>query len=215
MEIGSSVGYTEPIEKYLLLLLYAKGPTKSMEEPIRGDIWLQKELFLVSRNVDELREEFDSYLLGPFSEAVYEYEEQLKVSDYIQQDREGLKLTEKGRQIASKLWETTDEKERQMIVDVKSLLNDLSRIEILVFIYQAFEGFTDNSVIKEEVERNRLPVAISLFRKRKVSLERASEIANIPVQKFISILQEKGIPAFDYADSELVEEMRSSETSCS
>lgn len=211
MEADSLLGCTEPIEKHLLLLLYAEGPKKCQEEPVKGDIWLQKELFLISRNVDELKEEFESYLLGPFSEAVYEYEEQLKVSDYMIQDKEGLKLTEKGRHIASKLWETTNEKERQMIVDVKTFLNDLRRDELLVFIYSTFSEFTDNSIIKEEIEDKRLPVAISLFKKYKVSLERASKIANVPLQKFISILQERNIPAFNYTDDELLEEMQGSE----
>lgn len=215
MEAHSSLSYTEPIEKYLLLLLYAEGPSKRKGEPIKGDIWLQKELFLVSRNVDELREEFAAYLLGPFSEAVYEYEEQLKVSDYIVHDREGLKLTEKGRHIALKLWQTMNENERQMIVDVKTFLNDLRRDELLVFIYSTFSEFTDNSIIREEVEEKRLPVAISLFKKRKVSLERASKIANVPLQKFAAILQERDIPAFDYSDDELLEEMQTGEADCS
>lgn len=211
MEDYSFQEYTEPVEKYLLLLLYSEGPSKRKEEPIKGDIWLQKELFLVSRNINGLREEFDAYLLGPFSEAVYEYEEQLEVSDYIVHDRDGLKLTEKGRQIASKLWTSVDEKERQMIVDVKTFLNDLSRDELLVFIYSTFREYTDNSMIRKEIEEKRLPIAISLFEKRKVSLERASKIANVPLQKFISILQEKNIPAFSYSNDELLEEMQDSE----
>jgi len=205
METDSPLGYTEPIEKHLLLLLYAGG------KPVKGDIWLQKELFLISRNVDELKEEFDAYLLGPFSETVYEYKEQLKVSNYILQDREGSRLTEKGRQIASKLWEAISEEEKQMIADAKTFLNDLSRDELLVFIYSTFREFTDESIVREEIEKKKLPVAISLFRKHKVSLERASKIAEVALQEFASILKDRSIPAYDYPDEELLEELQSSE----
>lgn len=206
METDSPLEYTEPIEKYLLLLLHAR------RKPIKGDIWLQKELFLISRNIDELKEEFDAYLLGPFSETVYEYKEQLKVSGYILQDKEGFRLTDKGGQIASKLWEDTSAEEKQMIIDAKTFLNDLSRDELLVFIYSTFRDFTDESIVREEIEKKKLPVAISLFRKRKVSLERASKIAEVTLQEFASILKDRSIPAYDYSDEELLEELQSSET---
>ncbi len=68
-----SDGELEAAERYLLLLLYAPGPRGIQGEPIRGDLWLQKELFLVSRNVEPLLEEFDQErtLLLLFGQATY------------------------------------------------------------------------------------------------------------------------------------------------
>jgi len=197
----------DPVERYLFLLLYSPGPRGSAGEPIKGDLWLQKELFLVSQNVEPLREEFEAYRLGPFSEAVEEYESQLRVSQFIDVAASGIRLTEKGQSIAKEIWESADEKERRLIIYVKQLLNDLSRDELLVLIYSSFEESTVNSDIKAEVERKRSDVAISLFRKQKVSLERAARIARMPVMHFVKFLKARGISAYEPSDAELKEEL--------
>jgi len=55
--------------KYVLALLYAKN-----KEPIVGTLKLQKELFLLSRSIKELRENdvFEAHFLGPYSEELEE-----------------------------------------------------------------------------------------------------------------------------------------------
>lgn len=202
-----SADNSDPVERYLFLLLYSPGPRGSPSEPIKGDLWLQKELFLVAQNFEPLREEFEAYRLGPFSEAVEEYESQLRVSQFIDVAESGIRLTEKGQSIAKEIWESADEKERDLVKYVKMLLNDLSRDELLVLIYSSFEESTVNSDIRAEVESKRRDVAVSLFRKHKVSLERAARIARLPVTHFMKLLKARGIPAYEPSDAELKEEL--------
>lgn len=198
---------SDPIEKYLFLLLYSEGGSKQKAEPVRGDTWLQKEMFLIFRNVQTPREEFEADYYGPFSETVDEYAEQLEISGYITRSASGLKLTPKGEQIASEMWQDESEKNQQIIRDVKTFLNDMTIDELLVFIYSTYEKFAEQSEIKDEVERKRIDVAISLFRKHKISLKRAANIAKLSLQEFIALLQSKKIPIYEYTDEELREEL--------
>jgi len=198
---------SDPVEKYLFLLLHAEG------KPIRGDLWLQKEMFLIFRNIPSAKEEFEAYYLGPFSELVDEYVSQLSVSEYIKRDPQGLKLTEKGERIASALWEKEKDEVKQMIKDVKEFLGDMSRDELLVFIYSTFEEFAEESEVRDEIEQKRLKVSIDLFKKNKISLKRAAAIANVPLNEYIALLKSKNIPIYEYSDEELVKELSPNEGS--
>ena len=202
-----SDGELEAAERYLLLLLYAPGPRGIQGEPIRGDLWLQKELFLVSRNVEPLLEEFEAYRLGPFSESVEEYKSQLEISGYVELTPSGITLTTKGKPIAQGVWESADDDDRRLVQEAKSLLNDLSRDELLALIYSTFEELTVNSDIKEEIAHKRVEAALSLFRKQKVTLERAAKIAQMPLPRFMNLLKRKGIRAVEITADELKEEL--------
>lgn len=197
----------DPVEKYLFLLLYAD------DKPIRGNLWLQKEMFLIFRNIPSAKEEFEAYYLGPFSELVDEYLSQLSISEYIKRDSQGIKLTEKGKYIAADLWKKEKNEVREMIKDVKNFLGDMSRDELLVFIYSTFEDFAEESEVKEEIEQKRLKVSIDLFKKGKISLKRAAAIAKTPLNEFITLLKKKGIPIYEYDDKELLKELISDEGS--
>ena len=61
-EILSDLG---EVKKNLLLLLSSKS-----NEAIQGKLWYQKELFMLSKNNEELEEEagFEAYFWGPYSE---------------------------------------------------------------------------------------------------------------------------------------------------
>ena len=199
----------DPAERYLLLLLYAPGPNGERAEPVRGELWLQKEMYLVSRSVEPLLEEFEPYRLGPFSEAVEEYESQLEASHYIDVSPRGIKLTSKGENMAEDTWRQANEKERTLVSGVKSLLNDLSRDELLVLIYSTFEETTVNSDIRRDIEAKRKEVAVNLFRRRKISLQRAARIAKISVPQFAKLLMARNIAAVEVSSEEVREEFLS------
>jgi len=200
---------TDPVEKYLFLLLHAEG------KPIRGDLWLQKEMFLIFRNVPSAKEEFKAYYLGPFSELVDEYVSQLTVSEYIGRDSQGFELTEKGERIASELWDKERDEVKQMVKDIKDFLGDMSRDELLVFIYSTFEEFAEESEVKEEIEQKRLRVSIDLFKKHKISLKRAATIAKLTMDEYLALLKSKDIPIYEYNDEELAKELSADEGSSS
>ena len=178
------------LQKYILLLLFAnnkesiKGSTKFQME-----LLFQKELFLLAKNIDELADEaaFGSDFYGPYSENAQEELEELSRDDLIIKEKNKISLSNSGFQIALKLERKIPKDRLEMISDFKSLLNDMTDDEILTFVYFTFPDFTDESLVLEKVKKNRKQVALKLYRKEKVSIQRAAEIAEEPLEKFIRV----------------------------
>ena len=179
------------IDKYLLMLLYSKD-----QEPIRGKTWLQKEMFLIGQNVQDIGKEYYGYLKGPFSEAVEKSADQFERSNYVIIDRGKILLTDKGMQLAKKIWESMSDEDKRMAEDMKGLLNDMTYNELLVFIYTSYPETTKESDIKEDIEKVRLPISLKLVKKGKISVEKGAEVAGIHLLDFVEELKKRGIKRF-------------------
>jgi predicted HTH domain antitoxin len=81
--------------------------------------------------------------------------------------------------------------------------------ELLVFIYFTYEKFAEQSEVKDEIERKKVDASISLFKRHKISLKCAANIAKMPLQQYITLLQNLKIPVYEYTDEELREELAS------
>jgi predicted HTH domain antitoxin len=202
-----TLGEVEPFQKYLFMLLYAKGSTRKLKEPIAGNLWLQKEMFLISKVLGDFEDEFEPYYLGPFSEKLEAYADQFESSDYIEKPGKIL-LKEQGEQIARKIWEQASEKDKEIVEDIKEFLNDLKDEEVLGYVYQSYPDMTEKSKVKDEIDKKLKEIAIRLFRKKKVSLEKASSIAGISLKEFGDLLKSHGVPAYSITKDELQEEMK-------
>lgn len=53
----------------------------------------------------------------------------------------------------------------------------------------------------------KLATAVEAFQKRVISLNRASEIAEMPLQEFLIELKNRNIPAYPYTDEEARQEL--------
>jgi len=193
-----------PEEKYYYLLLYAPGSTGAHNEPVRGNTWLQKEMFLLAKNVKNLHPQFDEHYFGAFSPVLDILTAQNSKSEFVHQpyERGSLYLTDKGVKIASKLWNSASDYEREIIIEVKSFLNDLNIWELIAFSYSTFPETTERSDIIEKFHQTRLESAISLFMKKKVSLEKAASIAGKSIQDFMLLLKQRNIPLFETNEQE-------------
>ena len=62
------------IQKLIILLAHAD------DSPIRGKLWLQKEVYLLSDKLEDIRDQsgYEAYLLGPHSDTVDEESKQLE-----------------------------------------------------------------------------------------------------------------------------------------
>jgi len=131
---------------------------------------------------------FDPHLLGPFSDVLANEAEQLALSGLIDYSRGAYRLTSEGNDAAASIAAVTPPGRMDEIVRAKKLLNDLSPDELLAMVYLAphARGFEDESAEFKRIVSRRLPLALSLFRKGKVSTSRAAEIAGIAVDEFIS-----------------------------
>jgi predicted HTH domain antitoxin len=176
------------LDKYLLTLLYSKN-----KEPIAGETWLQKEMFLIGKNVGQIGRDFGGYLKGPFSEAVEESVNQFEKSDFVTRNQGKISLTSNGVHLAEQIWISMSDEDKRMVEEMKDLLNDMTYQELLAFIYSTYPETTENSDIKEEVERLRLPAAISLVKKGKISVEKGAEVAGIPLLDFVEELKKRSI----------------------
>jgi len=191
MGINSAVEHLSITQKVAILLLSAKS-----FQPIKGKLWFQKEFFLVAENLSQLQEEtdFEEDLLGPYSEIVDEELEQLRLEGIVEKRK--LQLTPLGREIAKSLQSKVSNNFLQLVSDIKSFLNDLTEDELLGFIYFSYPYMTTESIRYKQIEENRQQIAISLYRKGKVSLGKASQIAGISQEDFIEKLREKRITIF-------------------
>ncbi len=197
----------DPVEKHLLLLLYARDSTGQECSPVRGQLWLQKEMFLIAREVPDLNEEFEEFRLGPFSESVDDHYERLSNSGYIEHGKQGITLTQRGRELAQTMWVKSNPKERELAERVKKFANDLSSDELLVFIYKRFPDYTTISDVKDSIEAKRLDAAVSLFKKDKISLSAAAEISGKSISEFREVLQSRGLPVVELSSDETREEL--------
>jgi predicted HTH domain antitoxin len=197
----------DPLEKHLLLLLYAKDASEREFSPIKGQLWLQKEMFLVAREVPDLKEEFEEFRLGPFSESIDDLSDRLTVSGFIEQGKQGIGLTSKGRELARDLWVRSDPKERGLVERVKKFANDLTGDELLVFVYVRFPEYTGLSDIKDDIEVKRPDAAVGLFRKGKVSLTAAAEISGRSLLEFREMIRSRGMAIAEFSKEETREEL--------
>ncbi|MBS7653413.1 UPF0175 family protein [Candidatus Bathyarchaeota archaeon] len=54
----------------------------------------------------------------------------------------------------------------------------------------------------------KLAVAVEAFKRGVVSVGRAAEMAEVPIQELLVELRRRGIPAYPYSDEEALEELR-------
>jgi predicted HTH domain antitoxin len=184
--------YLTLTQKYSILLLSANG-----NQPITGKVWFQKELFLISQNISRLEDatEFEGSLLGPYSENADAELEQLRIEELAELDGK-IRLTEKGQEVSQKLETRASKETKEVISEMKSFLNDLPEDELLGFIYFSYPKMVIESIKFEEIKRKRVEIAISLYRKKKVSLGKAALIAGLSQEDFIKKAQANNVTIF-------------------
>ncbi len=152
----------------------------------------QKELFLVVIFIREVKSyaDFIPHFLGPYSEPIEQSAKNLLSYELVEKKMGKYCITQEGVRVFREPMNKLSEDKLEAIEDFKAFLNDLSRDELLVFIYDSFPEFTTESAIKEEINEKKVPVAISLYRKGKVSVEKAASLSGMPLEDFIDILRD-------------------------
>jgi predicted HTH domain antitoxin len=82
---------------------------------------------------------------------------------------------------------STDDKNKELVCDIKKEFNDLSINELLLFMYVTYPETAENSDVREKILRERCPTALSLLRKGKVSLQKAAELAGMNLEAFVQL----------------------------
>jgi predicted HTH domain antitoxin len=188
--IEKIIKHLSELQKISILLLASNN-----FEPIKGKLWFQKEMYLLSKNINLLEEEsdFEPDLLGPNSETLDEELEELEDIKIVKEDENKRILTTLGQEIAKILISKTDKESLKIISDMKNFFNDMTKDEILGYVYFSFPEMTEESIEYKNILAKRKEIAISLFKKRKVSLGKASEIAGLPIEDFMKLLKSYNI----------------------
>jgi predicted HTH domain antitoxin len=157
-------------------------------DPLKGRVAFQKEMFLIADYIDKIREqtEFIPHIFGPFSEAAENEMGNLKSLGLVMEKGQEYQITPTGIAALGRVKPAFSNKEIEAIADFKEFLNDLTKDEILLFTYVSYPKFIEESAVYEQVIRKRIPLAISLYKKGKVSLEKAAFLAGLPVEKFLN-----------------------------
>lgn len=178
-EIKKIIENMSILQKYIVLLLKSNDSV-----PVRGNTWFQKELFLMAKNIPRLEEEadYDSDMFGPYSETAEDELQELEMDEIVCKSGNMVFLSKIGNGVGNELQSRTSKDELEMIAEFKELLNDLNDKELLTLVYFSFPDMIDESLVKDGIIRNRKVVAMQLYKKGKISLQRAAEIAGEPLE---------------------------------
>jgi len=181
------------VQKYILVLLRSNN-----FESVKGNLWLQKELFLLSQTYDDLKEEseFEPYFLGPHSELVEDEFDDLLQVDLVIKVGNKIKLTNSGKEIADFISKKIKEEDRKIVSDLKEFINDLSEDDLLGFIYFSYPEMRKESIKFNKIKQKRQIIALNLYRKGKISIGKAAEIAGMTIEAFTNFLKHKNLEVY-------------------
>ena len=151
-------------------------------------------MYVLQNLFTELADEtdYEPYFLGPYSEIVANEAEHLKDSDLIRAEPGKFELTSDGKKVFDILKNRSNKEKIQKIEEFKELFNDLTKDELLAFIYFSYPS--QNELEKESIEyadllQKRRNIAISLYQKDKISAQKAAQIAGEPLEDFLQELK--------------------------
>ncbi|WP_295723226.1 UPF0175 family protein [uncultured Methanobrevibacter sp.] len=180
-------------KQYLLSLLYDNN-----QEPINGKTRLMKELFFISLNVPSLEKifEFEADNYGPNSDVIMGYLEDMSQMKLItakhrSQDNNTIySIGEYGKKFLEQEQLNLD---YDLISEMKELCHGITNDELLALTYFSFPEMTEESLIKDKIWAKREKLALGLYEKGKVSLEKAVEISGLNYGQFMNLLKSKNI----------------------
>jgi predicted HTH domain antitoxin len=132
--------------------------------------------------------DFIAHIYGPYSEPAEISLAGLVSINLIEKRPSNFHLTEFGKEVSKEVVKRIPDYKLEAIKDFKLLLNDMTKNELLVFTYFSFPKKTTESGIFNEVKRKRIPASISLYKKGKISLEKAAFLSGLPISKFVKLI---------------------------
>jgi predicted transcriptional regulator len=178
------------LEKIILVLLYLNRYNQKIDK-----LRLTKMIFLISYDIKELGEELDFkiYKTEIYDQNINDILDGLKQDGFIKIKNKYIMLTEKGIEEAEKFFKEFSESEIDILEEVLDLFDGTTDDEILAVFYFKVPGFSELSGPLPKIIKNRKKLAISLYRKGKISIGAASEIAGMNIKDFMEMLKKKNL----------------------
>lgn len=164
----------EEAEKKLILLLGLQ------DKPV-GEIFIQKEIFLLSQALVELKDlfEFKKHYQGPFSDVIHDsLDDPLYFENSFLKIGEKFSLSDEGKIIFKKISEIEKKELLVALKLVRELYEKLNEDELLFIIYSSYPDYMEKSNKYKFLfdERNKLKLVESLLKKGLISEEKAEEL---------------------------------------
>ncbi|MFZ8801186.1 MAG: UPF0175 family protein [Candidatus Nanopusillus sp.] len=182
------------LEKIILVLLYLNRNQKI------DNLRLTKMIFLISYDIKELREELDFkiYKTKIYDQNINDILDGLKQDGFIKIKNKNkyivyIVLTESGIEEAEKILKDFSKKEIDILEEVLDLFNGTTDDEVLAVFYFKIPGFSELSGPLPKIIKNRKKLAISLYKKGKISIGAASEIAGMNIKDFMEMLKKENL----------------------
>lgn len=129
------------------------------------------------------------HIFGPYSEAAEVALGELVSLGLVRRSGGGYTLTPDGVRVWEKVCSVFNTEESGAIEDLKAFLNDLSVDEVLLFVYITYPEYTHESARLRDILQKRVPLSASLYRKGKVSLEKAAFLAGMDIESYLDYLK--------------------------
>ena len=183
----------EEFHKYMLVLIGTRN------EPIKGKTKFQKMMFVLSHIFDEIKDQtdFDSDYYGPYSEIVESELEYLEQISLVTERNNRIRLTDKGEKYAKQIVESMDKRTLSILNEHKEFFNDMTKNELLTYIYLAYPETTSGSVVYEPLKPNMEKHVISLIKKEKITPQRAAELLDKEVLYVYEKMVNEGMVVFE------------------
>lgn len=180
----------EPLDWVLALLRAAGGR-------LRSRFHVQKALYIASKHSRAVADtvEFRAYRMGPWSEEVSDALVLASSSGLVREEGGSLALTEKGRAHVDTIWGEISARDREILEEVASFLNEMDEDELLLYTYVVYGG-GERSDVLERLLKRRKEIAARLLGKGLVSTGLAAELAGAPLTEFLKYLKKKGVKPF-------------------
>lgn len=181
----------EKLDQLPMLILYAINAANGRTV---NETHLQKILFQTMKvlNIDPDDVGFRAHYYGPYSDTVKEYEDSLKTLGYLTEKNKKITITDDAKEDVSRM-ELSDD---VLAYKIKMIANDLTKLtndELLLLIYWDDMTYNDgkyleNSTIKDNILKKRVGLSMNMYKSKKMSLERSSELAGMNIRDFKELL---------------------------
>ena len=177
----------DKLDQLPLLILYAINATENKSV---NKIHLQKIMFQTMKvlKVDPKEVGYRPHRHGPFSEDINEEKNKLESIGYLEEKNDIVTIPDSVVSEASTI-KPPSEEIGYKIKTMAEYLSTLENNELLLMIYSDDLSnnngeYLENSDIIDEILGKRILIAIKMYRSKKISLERASELAGMSIMDF-------------------------------
>ncbi len=170
---------SDPLRRLVVLLAASNGC-----EPIRGRTKLQKIVFMLTENkgweCGPCGYVAGSH--GPHSDIVEEEAARLEDAGILRTDGEDVSITQLGGEVAGRIAGGEDRRTLARIDEYKDVFNSMTADELLAYVYSTYPDMATRSPTYDRIMSSKERHAVSMLVKGNISLGRAAEILDRPVE---------------------------------